>query len=72
MHSFENSSIQGPDYTQVWAQDFHRRLAIPTQPQGGERQAHQRYGYKNRHQTKCDIHPGMCLHITNPASISAE
>ena len=71
MHSFKNLSVQGPDYIQTWAQDFHCRLAVPTQAWGGERQAHQRYGYKNRHHTRCDRHPRMHLYITNPASISA-
>ena len=36
MHSFKNSSVQGPDYIQTWAWDFHCRLAVPTQPQGGK------------------------------------
>ena len=36
------------------------------------RTSHQRYGYKNRCHTKCNRHPGMHLHITNPVSISAD
>ena len=62
----------GPDYIQTWAQNFHCRLVVLTQPWGGERQAHQGYGYKYRCHTKCNRHPRMCLNKTNPTGISIE